>query len=179
MVFGVSSATCEPQHFASCVELSKCELQVVAQQIRADLDRIDGGTGTASSSHTAGATANGCHDGHGQAARAGNPTERSTAGRDERNLDGTQYEGIEVGSGPVAGPKDPPQGATLRRASDWKTCEFQRRVYLIAQDKKYRELFYKIDDPTKDVHNGDLNLENHGRTCQEMRGKLRTEQRDS
>ena len=100
------SARCELQHFSSCVGLSK--LQVPAQQIRVDLDRIDGdGTGTASSSHAACATANGCHDGHGQTVRAGNPTERSTAGRDERNIDGTQYEGIEVGSGPVrvAGPK--------------------------------------------------------------------------
>ena len=105
----------------SKIGLSTYELQVPAQQIRADLDRIDGdGTGTAASSHNAGTTANGCHDGHGQVARAGNPTERSTAGKDEENLDGTQYEEIEVGSGPVrvAGPKDPPQGATLRRASD-------------------------------------------------------------
>ena len=104
----------------STVDLSKHELEVLAQQIRADLDRIGGGTGAASSSHTAGTTANGCHDGHGQAARAGNPTERSTAGRDERNFDGTQYERIEVQSETirVAGPQDPPQGATLRRTSD-------------------------------------------------------------
>ena len=104
----------------SKVDLSKHELEVLAQQIRADLDRIDGGTGTASSSHTAGATAHGCRGGHGQATHAGNPTVRSTAGRDERNIDGAQHEGIEAGSGPVrvSGPKDPPQGATLRRASD-------------------------------------------------------------
>ena len=105
----------------SKIGLSKYQLQVLAQQIRADVDRIVGdGTGTASSSHTAGATTHGCHGGHGQVTHAGNPTERSTAGRDERNLDSTQYEGIDAGSGPVrvAGHKDPPQGATLRRASD-------------------------------------------------------------
>ena len=46
--------------------------------------------------------------------------QRSTAGGDERNLDGAQHERIEAGSGTVrvAGPKDPPQVATLRRASD-------------------------------------------------------------
>ena len=106
----------------SKIGLSRYELQVLAQQIRADLDRIDGdGTGTAASSHTAGTTANKCNDGHGKAARAGNPTERFTAGRGERNLDGTQYEGIEVESERVrvAGPKDPPKGATLQRTS-WK-----------------------------------------------------------
>ena len=42
----------------------------------------------------------------------------------------------------------------------WKTFEFKWRAYLIAQDRKYRELFDKIDDPTKDVRNGDLDLEN-------------------
>ena len=106
----------------SKVDLSLNELEVLAQQIRADLDRIDGdGTGTAASSHTAGTRADRSHGGHGQAARAGNP-ERSTAGRGERNLDGTQYERVEVESEPirVAGPIDPPQGATLRRTSDVK-----------------------------------------------------------
>ena len=50
----------------SKVDLSLNELEVLAQQIRADLERIDGGTGTASSSHTAGETAHKCHGGHGQ-----------------------------------------------------------------------------------------------------------------
>ena len=85
----------------STIGLSKYELQVLEQQIRADLDRIDG-DGTANArSHAAGTTANGCHDGQGPAARAGTPTERSTAGRDERNLDGTQDDGIEVESEPI------------------------------------------------------------------------------
>ena len=44
--------------------------------------------------------------------------------------------------------------------TSWKTFKFQWRAYLIAQDSKYRELLEKIDDPTKDVRNGDLNLEN-------------------
>ena len=79
-------------------------------------------------------------------------TERSTAAGDERKLDGAQHERIEAGSGPVrvAGPKDSPQG---------KTFEFQWRAYLVALDRKYRELLEKIDDPTKDVRNGDLDLE--------------------
>ena len=136
----VSSARCEPQHFASCVE---------RQSVSASTScRIDGdGTGTANaSSHTAGTAANGCHGGHGQAARAGTPTERSTAGRDERNLDGTQC-------------------WTQRSSTRWnpstsigrhgKPFEFQWRAYLIAQDRKYRELLEKIDDPTKDVRNVD------------------------
>ena len=47
-------------------------------------------------------------------------TERYTAGRDERNLDGTQRERIKDGSRQVrvAGSKDSPQGTTLRRAAD-------------------------------------------------------------
>ena len=44
--------------------------------------------------------------------------------------------------------------------TSWKTFEFQWRACLIAQDMKYRELLDKIDDPTKDVRNGDLDLEN-------------------
>ena len=46
--------------------------------------------------------------------------------------------------------------------TSWKTFEFHWRAYLIAQDRKYRELLDKIDDPTKDVRNGDLDLENQG-----------------
>ena len=118
--FRVVRATALRKLRGSEVDLSKHDLEVLAQLIRADLDRIDDGTGTASSSHTAGATAHVCRGGHGQATHAGNPTERSTAGRDETNIDGAQHEGIEAGSGlvRVSGPKDPPQGATLRRASD-------------------------------------------------------------
>ena len=44
--------------------------------------------------------------------------------------------------------------------TSWKTFEFQWRANLIAQDRKYRELLERIDDPTKDVRNGDLDLEN-------------------
>ena len=44
--------------------------------------------------------------------------------------------------------------------TSWKTFEFQWRAHLIAQDRKHRELLDKIDDPTKDVRNGDLDLEN-------------------
>ena len=87
----------------------------------------------------------------------------STAGGDERNLDGAQHEGIDVSSRPVrvAGPKDPPQGATLRRTTDVvENLRVQWRAHLNAQDRKYRELLEKIDDPTKDVRNGDLDLEN-------------------
>ena len=84
-------------------------MEVLAQQIRADLERIDGGTGTASSSHTAGATGHKCYGGHGQATHAGNPTERSAGGGDERNLDRAQHEGIEKGSRTVR---------TFRRATD-------------------------------------------------------------
>ena len=46
------------------------------------------------------------------------------------------------------------------QGTSWKTFEFQWRAFLIAQDRKYRELLDKIDDPTKDVRNGDLDLEN-------------------
>ena len=42
----------------------------------------------------------------------------------------------------------------------WKTFEFQWRAYLIAQDRKYRELLEKIDDPTEDVRNIVLDVEN-------------------
>ena len=42
----------------------------------------------------------------------------------------------------------------------WKTFEFQWRAYLIAKDRKYRELLEKIDDPTEDVRNVDLDVEN-------------------
>ena len=159
VVFVVGSVWCEQLHFASCegqkVDLSKHELEALAQQIRADLDRIDGGTETASSSHTAGATAHGCHGGHGEATHAGNPTERSTAGGDERNLDGAQHEGIEVGSRPVrvAGPKDSPQGATLRRATDVVEnlrVPMESLPQALGQNRR----------PTKDVRNGDLDLEN-------------------
>ena len=34
--------------------------------------------------------------------------------------------------------------------TSWKTFEFQWRAYLIALDRKYRELLDKIDDPTKE-----------------------------
>ena len=44
--------------------------------------------------------------------------------------------------------------------TSWKTFEFQWRAYLIAQDRKYRELLEKIDELAKDVRNGDLDLEN-------------------
>ena len=59
----VSPAPVSSQATALCklrrseVDLSLNELEVLAQQIRTDLDRIDGGTGTASSSHAAK-----CHD---------------------------------------------------------------------------------------------------------------------
>ena len=124
VVIVVSSVWCEQLHFASCegqkVDLSLNELEVLAQQIRADLKRIDGGTGTASSSHTADATAHECHGGHGQATHAGNPTERPASGGDERNLDGTQHEGVKSESRTVRviGSKISPQGATLRRTTD-------------------------------------------------------------
>ena len=147
-------ATALPKLRGSKVDLSKHQLEVLAQQIRADLNRNGGGTGTASSSHTAGATAHGCHGGHGQATHAGNSTERSTAGRDERNLDGAQHEGIEAGSG-----LHKVQPFSRHRMS-WKAFESQWRAHPIAQDRKYRELLDKIDDPTKDVRNGDLDLEN-------------------
>ena len=119
-VFRVVRATALRKLRRSKVDLRLNKLKVLAQKIRADLERIDGGTGTSSSSHTAGATAHGCHGGHGQAAHVGNPTERSTVGRDERNLDGAQHEGIETGSRTVRviGSKDSPQGATLRRTTD-------------------------------------------------------------
>ena len=65
--FRVVRATALRKLRRSKVDLSLNELEVVAQQIRADLERIDGGTGTASSSHTAGASAHGCHGGDGQA----------------------------------------------------------------------------------------------------------------
>ena len=160
--FRVVRATALRKLRTSKVDLSLNELEVLAQQIRADLDRIDGdGTGTASSSYTAGATAHGCHGGHGQATHAGNPTERSTAGGDERNLDGSQREGIETGSRPVRviRSKDSPQGATLRRATD-VVKNLRVPMESLLQDRKYRELLDKIDDPTKDVGNGDLDLEN-------------------
>ena len=98
-------------------DLSEYGLQVLGQQITADLDRIDGNGTANASSYTTGTTANGCHDGHGPAAPAGTSTTRSAAGIDERNLVGTQDDGIKVESEPirVAGPEDRPQGATLRR----------------------------------------------------------------
>ena len=43
--------------------------------------------------------------------------------------------------------------------TSWKTFEFQWRAYLIALDRNYRELLEKIDDTTKYVRNGDLDLE--------------------
>ena len=45
-----------------------------------------------------------------------------------------------------------------QRAS-WRSFECQWRAYLIAQDRRYRELLTKIDDPTDDVANVDLNRE--------------------
>ena len=86
--FRVVRATALRKLRRSKVDLSLNELEVPAQQIRADLERIDGGTGTASSSHTAGAPAHECHGGHGQATHAGNPTERHVSGGDGRNPDG-------------------------------------------------------------------------------------------
>ena len=82
--FRVVRATALRKLRGSKDDLSKHELEVPAQQISADLDRIDGGTGTASSSHTAGATAHGCHGGHGQATHAGNPFEFSARGNQFR-----------------------------------------------------------------------------------------------
>ena len=55
--FRVVRATALRKLRRSKMDLSLNELEVLAQQMRADLERIDGGTGTASSSHTAGATA--------------------------------------------------------------------------------------------------------------------------
>ena len=50
----------------SKVNLSKHESEVLAQQIRADLHRIDGdGAGTAPGPHRSSATAHECHDGLG------------------------------------------------------------------------------------------------------------------
>ena len=126
-------------------DLSEYELQISEQQIIADLDRFDVKVTANASSHTTGTTANECHDGHGQAARAGTSTTRSTAGR---SLDGTQDDGIKVESEPIraAGPEDPPQSATL--------------------DKKYRELLARIDDNTKEVHNVDLDPEDEEMSMQ-------------
>ena len=38
----------------------------------------------------------------------------------------------------------------------WKSIEFQWRAYIVAQDRRCRELLVKIDDPTTDVGNVDL-----------------------
>ena len=82
----------------SKVNLSKHELEVLAQQIRADLHRIEGdGAGTAPGPHRSSATAHECHAGPGQEACAGNPAKRHTAGGNERNPDGTQCERIKDG----------------------------------------------------------------------------------
>ena len=104
----------------SKVSLNKHELEVLAQQIKADLHRIDGdGAGTAPGSHRSSETAHECHDGHGQETCARNPAERHTAGGNEKNPDGTAR-GSRTGSGQVrvARSKDSPQGATLRRPAN-------------------------------------------------------------
>ena len=120
-VFRVVRAAALRKLCGSKVNLSKHELEILAQQIRADLHRIDGdGAGTAPGSHRSSATAHECHDGPGQEACAGNPAKRHTAGGNERNPDGTQCERIKDGSGQVrvARSKDSPQGATLRRPAN-------------------------------------------------------------
>ena len=89
--FRVVRATALRKRRGSRKDLSEYELQVLNQQITADLHRIDGdGAGTASGSQRSSETAHECHDGHGQEAHAGNPAKRYTAGGNERNPDGTQ-----------------------------------------------------------------------------------------
>ena len=44
--------------------------------------------------------------------------------------------------------------------TSWKTFEFHWKACFIAQDRKYREFLDQIDDPTKNVRNGDLDFEN-------------------
>ena len=103
------------------VNLSIRELEVLAEQIRADLHRIDGdGARTAPGSHCPSATAHERHDGPGQEACAGNPAKRHPAGGNERNPDGTPCERVKNGSEQVrvARSKDSPQGATLRRSDE-------------------------------------------------------------
>ena len=57
----------------------------------------------------------------------------------------------------VIGSKDSPQSAAPSTDNGRRG---KPRAYFIAPDRKYRELLDKIDDPTKDVQNGDLDLEN-------------------
>ena len=80
--FRVVRATALRKLRGSKVSLSKRELEVLAEQIRADLHRIDGdGARTAPGSHCSSATAHERHDGPGQEACAGNPAKRHTAAR--------------------------------------------------------------------------------------------------
>ena len=89
-------------------------------------------------------------------------TERSTAAGDERKLDGAQHERIEAGSGlvRVAGPKDSPQGATLRASDVVENLRVPMESLPHRSGQEVSRASGKIDDPTKDVRNGDLDLEN-------------------
>ena len=130
----------------SKVDLSLNELIVLAHQIRADLERITGAMVDMDKRHTQ------------------EIQQRDLQLAEKRGtLTALNTRGSRLGPGrsELLDPKilhkvQPFDG----QRTSWKTFEFQWRACLIAQDRKYRELLEKSTTPTKDVRNGDLDLEN-------------------